>query len=382
MEKVLVHGKLADAPPPPVPDRALRRQILFVVVSVLLHLSIAAGLREVTPARHENAEAEPARIEFEVVQEAAPARTAPPPPAPVVREQPAQPQTPAQAAPKQIVELPEAPEQAPDKPSYLAERDMRAEEETLARKLGEATNQRQDGAAPQKTDPRAMRQDGAEDAPKPALEARPGQAGPGRERAGETQAVPSVQAGSELSDIQGDGVELPAGARDGRAETARAERGGGQAGSRPMSPPSLLPTQNQLAKLVEPAQRNLLEAKRGDVTLLNARSSEMAKYVIARAKRIYSFLNINAPMLTVYYEDVRGMHFPVAVDAILDRQGKILGVETVATSGSGKIDRLVIDSARAGLQNQGPPPAEAFTGGDTFRFRFALFADHIEAGTP
>jgi hypothetical protein len=134
--------------------------------------------------------------------------------------------------------------------------------------------------------------------------------------------------------------------------------------------------------LIEPAQRNLIQAQHGDITLLNARSSEMAAYIISSAKRIYSFLNINGPLLTVYYEDVQSLKFPIAIEADIDRQGRIIQVATIASSNSSKIDRLVSDATRSGLSSSGPPPDEGFEERDPFKFRFALYDDHIEAGIP
>ena len=315
---------------------------------------------------------------------------------------PPQEEPPATLSPQNIVELPEAPEEAPDDPSYLAERDMRADEQTIARTVGEATN-REEGGVTDEPEPQTIEESTepeaeAEDLDAP-LDDAPGEPEESQDTA-ETPAaeeippvddapetVPDTPGTMEESDIAlSDRGEVP-------IQTGRQDRESGPTEVPDMQEPSpaspgggrrsLMPSRDQLARAVEPAQRNLIEEQRGDVTLLNAQSSEMAAYIIERAKRIYSYLNINAPMTTIYYDDVADMRLPITLEARIERDGTVAHIETIRSSGSPKIDRLVTDAMRSGLHGRPLPPEEAFSdSGRPMRFRFALHSDHIEAGTP
>ncbi len=385
MSKALATSTIYRSPEPPGRKFRFGRMFLFVVLSVAVHLSVALTLKKVSSVAPPAEPAPPSRVEFEVLDipaQAPPdaATPAPAPPRPAeVRPEPAPPPV---VSPQRIVELPDAPEvDEPEDARYLAERNMRAEKDTIADKVGEATNERQEGA----TVAQSGETDRQQEEQKPVAEkeavAGPEQAAPAiePEAAPAAPPAPAAEQAPQLSDRGDVAVPAPSALEEGSERAAPR----GQAGSAPAPGiRSLMPSQEQLAKSIAPAQRNLIEAQRGDITLLNAKSSEMAKYIIARAKRIYSYLNINAPLLTIYYEDVEGMQFPIAVEAEIDRNGMVLAVRTVISSGSGKLDGLVSDACRSGLQGNPKPPDEGFGNNDTFRFRFALYEDHIEAGTP
>lgn len=365
----------------------LRRNRVLVAVlgaSFLLHLGIAGTLSSLVRQRESElarriAEAEAKKtVEFEIVT---PPPAADKKPAPQVAAAPpaqAEPKPPPTRSTNRIVDLPKAPEQKPDHANYLAERDMRADKETIASKVGEAENRRQSGVTNgQSASPELAEKIDA----KAKVEQRDGSTGPAKAGDGSALADRGATEGGETLTAGGDGVVLKAGP----AATAQGTRagGGGRAGTPEVAGrDALMPSPQQLAKLIEPAQKNLIQAQHGDITLLNARSSELAAYIIASAKRIYSFLNINGPLLTVYYDDVRDLKWPIAVEAEIDRKGRIVQLATIASSGSMKIDRLVSDATKSGLSSADAPPNEGFDGGDFMKFRFALYGDHIEAGLP
>lgn len=381
MEKVLPNPSLvAPIPPPPRHGAWLA---VFVAISLLLHLAFGFGLHKlvlsgVIGSAQPSPPSQSRRIEVEVVNVPPELnrRAAPKPPASAETVTPTPP-VPTSPRTNRIVELPAAPEAMPDRAKYLSDRNMRAAKDTIARKLGEAQNQRQDGEIAGDSDRRQ------EAVPaQPGRAARFGTTGMAKQGVGNDAADQRAARGGEVDiGIPGDGLALRPGSKLLAPET---QAGGGRQSALPTQPgqSALLPSGDRLAKLIEPSQRNLIQAERGDITLLNARSSAMAAYIIHRAKRIYSYLNINAPMLTVFYDDVANLRFPIAVEAALDRQGRIQSLNTIHSSGSPKIDRLVAEAARSGLEDSPPPPSEGFVGSETLRFRFALYDDHIEAGTP
>jgi hypothetical protein len=357
--------------------------LAIVAASVLLHVGVAQTLNNIVRVRESElakrmAEREAREtVEFEVVK-VPPAGKPPAAKAAAAAAAPPQDQPPPTIAPTRIVELPKAPEQVPDKANYLAERNMRADKETIARKLGEAENRRAEGVANGRLSSEAAQ---AKVEARAQLEQREGSTGPAERGTGAAAEDRAADTGGDTLAAGGDGLLLRPGAPDRSPGTRRG--GGGQLGLPEVKgKDALLPSQQQLARLLEPAQKNLLPVQHGDITVLNARSSEVATYVIASAKRIYSFLTINGPLLTVYYDDVRDLRFPVAVEATIDRRGKIVEMSLLASSGSGKIDRLISDAAKSGLASGTAPPAETFTEGDVMKFRFALYDDHIEAGMP
>lgn len=359
------------------------RLLAIVAASLFLHVGVAQTLNNFVRERDSDlarqmAEREARQaIEFEVVTPP-PSGKQPNPAAAAAQQPPAQPQPPPTVSPTRIVELPKAPEEVPDKANYLAERNMRAEKETIARKLGEPENRRADGV----TNGRLTADEPQEKVDAQAkVEHKAGSTGPAASGDGAAAQDQAADSGGDTLAAGGDGILMRPGAPD-RSPGAR-QGGGGRAGTPGVTGrDALLPSQQQLAKLIEPAQKNLLPVQHGDITVLNARSSEVATYVIASAKRIYSFLTINGPLLTVYYDDVRDLQFPIAVEATIDRNGKIVSMHTLASSGSGKIDRLVSDAAKSGLASGSIPPDETFAQGDVMKFRFALYDDHIEAGMP
>lgn len=364
----------------------LRRNRLLVAVlgaSFLLHLAVAGTLSSLVRQRESDlarriAEAEAKQtVEFEIVTPPPAADKKPAPMAEAAPPAPARPTPPPKTA-NRIVELPMAPEQKPDHANYLAERDMRADKETIASKIGDAENRKQAGVTNgQSASPELKEKIEA----KAKIEQRDGSTGPARAGDGSAVADRGAAEGGETLEAGGDGVLLKAGP----TAEARGARtgGGGQVGTPEVTGrDALMPSPQQLAKLIEPAQKNLLQVQHGDITVLNARSSELAAYIIASAKRIYSFLNINGPLLTVYYDDVRDLKWPIAVEAEIDRKGRIVQLATIASSGSMKIDRLVSDATKSGLASAAAPPNEGFEDGDFMKFRFALYGDHIEAGLP
>ncbi len=318
-------------------------------------------------------------VEFELAE--APPKAATPPQASAQQAPPASPAEPKKTNPTKIVELPKAPDEVPDQANYLAERNMRADKETIVKRIGEAENQRKEGVKNGAETASALPQEEIE--AKPAVKANAGSAGPADEGEGLAEREKTT-ADLKAAPILDQGGEVPVPGASAPESQQSMTKGGGKLDGAPATAGQkpLLPSAERLAKLIEPSQRNLIQAQHGDITLLNARSSELAAFVLSRAKRIYSFLNINGPLLTVYYEDVQNLQFPIAMEASINRRGEVVHIATVVSSGSRKIDKLVSDATRSGLHGQEAPPEEGFIDGDQMRFRFALYSDHIEAGLP
>jgi outer membrane biosynthesis protein TonB len=384
MEKVLPNTSFWSPEDPPNWLKRNRKVLLFIFASLFAHVIVAGALREISRERQSElakklAEAAAKQtVQIELVAPEADKKAK-------AKEEQAKAQAEQQKPPpptvkaNRIVDLPEAPEEVPDKANYLAQRNMKADKETIAKKMGEAENRKLAGVLNGQNQPLAKPQEKIE--AKAKVEQRDGSQGLAKSGQGDAAADNDKVLGGEALVADGNGVEMKSGPRN--PAQGQRQGGGGQAGTPEVKGrDALLPTQQQLAKLIEPAQRNLLQVQHGDITLLNARSSEMAAYVIGRAKRIYSFLTINGPLLTIFFEDVQGLHFPVAIEADIDRDGRIQRLTTIASSGSTKIDRLVSEATRSGLLDNTPPPAEGFEETGSFKFRFALYGDHIEAGLP
>jgi hypothetical protein len=110
-------------------------------------------------------------------------------------------------------------------------------------------------------------------------------------------------------------------------------------------------------------QRNAIDRPTGPVTLLNTKSSPFAQYLIDRGHRALRLIDINAELATWYASDVNRMQLPAVVVVRLDGQGEVLSQGIERSSGSAKVDRLLL-TALAGATRGAPPPPDALEDGE------------------
>lgn len=285
-----------------------------------------------------------------------------PPPTPVVEEQPRPPEDPqpltpvAAALPKQIVDLPDMNDQPPADTRFLATRDSVVPEQTISPVVDKPVNAQRDGASQPKGldagEPDAVAlQEQAVSAPSRAVpELKPSSLGMGPKR---QEAQPPAPVRSDPP---------PQGLPSGTAPSVPFER--------------LL----EIAQGDRSAQDNKIQdVPAGDVTLLNAKSSPYADYIITRTRAAIRFMTINLPLTTWRFQDVEGFRNPLEVVALVAPNGEVTAVEVIHPSGSPKLDRVVSSSLRSGVTGHVPPEGAAQPDG-LVRFVFVLHDGWVQAG--
>lgn len=109
-------------------------------------------------------------------------------------------------------------------------------------------------------------------------------------------------------------------------------------------------------------QQNAVDRKLGPLTLLNTKSHPYAQYLIDRGYRALRLLTMNSELTTWYYGDVRYLQLPAAVTVSLGPEGQVLSTLVEQSSGSSKIDGLMLNALR-GAVNGVPPPEESLENG-------------------
>lgn len=109
-------------------------------------------------------------------------------------------------------------------------------------------------------------------------------------------------------------------------------------------------------------QQNAVERQLGPVTLLNTKSHPFAQYLIDRGYRAVRLMSLNAELTTWYFGDVENLHFPAYASVVLDAEGELLSSRVEQSSGSGKVDNMLLNAIRGAVRGT-PPPAEALERG-------------------
>ncbi len=125
-------------------------------------------------------------------------------------------------------------------------------------------------------------------------------------------------------------------------------------------------------------QMNAIDRQFGDVTLLNTKSHPYSAYLIDRGYRAVRLLSLNAELTSWYRSDLSGVSFPAVVRADIDANGTILTDGIERSSGSRKIDRLLLNALRGAVRGSAPPP-EAFENG-RLQVVLALDSDIVRIG--
>lgn len=125
-------------------------------------------------------------------------------------------------------------------------------------------------------------------------------------------------------------------------------------------------------------QPNKVDRLFGPVTLLNTRSHPFSAYLIQRGWRALRLLSLNVELSAWFVEDLRTLHFPVVAYCYVDQDGKVIRKGIEVSSGSAKIDRILLNALEGALRGF-PPPTESLRDGIT-EVVLALEQDHIKIG--
>ena len=325
-------------PKPRAEPRHRGRTLVAVLVSVLLHALVAGSVwqlaRHWQPLQH-RAQIEPIRIQFRPDPDARPTPS-PPQSAPVMADTSV---PPPKSNPRQIVDLTQR-EAEPVKPTdLLAAQNARANQEMIARNLGRTENQ------------------AASSDDQPDLPAEPAPAGDG----GEAGQIPDQQ-------------------RLGRGplSSERDSRRSGTAGRAR----ALVPQISDLLSGEYSAQANYINREQGPVTLLNARSSPFAGYLIDAGHSVVRYLNINGSLMSWYFEDVQNLKLPLEARMRVGRSGEITQSGLTHSSGSVKVDQWFLDALRSGFTGKAPPQEIFREGAEDFVIVGMFHLDHIAVGIP
>lgn len=220
-----------------------------------------------------------------------------------MRLQPTVPPAPPVQQARQVVDAPAVgPEQPPRRAELLGRRDQRVEEEMIAPQVGPSRNA---DAAPES----------------------PADAPPRPQPPDPTAAPGEARRGPDLARFLPDRFGPPP--------------AGGQGQS---------------------SQPNAVERRVGPVTLLDTASSPFADYLIDRGHRALRLMTLNAELTAWYAGDVRGLRLPAGVRTAVDAGGDVFDSVVEQSSGSAKVDRLLLNALRGAAQGR-PPPPEALRDG-------------------
>lgn len=102
-------------------------------------------------------------------------------------------------------------------------------------------------------------------------------------------------------------------------------------------------------------QQNAVERQFGPVTLLNTKSHPYAQYLIDRGYRAVRLLSLNAELTTWYFGDVQNLRFPAYASVSIDRHGEVLASKIEQSSGSVKVDSMLLNAIRGAVRGTAPP---------------------------
>jgi TonB family protein len=107
----------------------------------------------------------------------------------------------------------------------------------------------------------------------------------------------------------------------------------------------------------------------GDITMLNAKANTYASFVRRVAVQVFTQLRSQG-WERLSRQQIQQLGDFTTVEAVLSRQGTLMGVRIHGTSGSSSFDSVVQQSVKAGAQDPNPPPgAEAQDGNIHFIFK-------------
>ena len=107
----------------------------------------------------------------------------------------------------------------------------------------------------------------------------------------------------------------------------------------------------------------------GDITMLNAKANTYASFVRRVAVQVFTQLRSQG-WEKLSRQQIQELNDFTTIEAVLSRQGSILGVKVHSSSGSTFFDSVVQLSVKAGAQDPNPPPgAEAGDGLIHFIFK-------------
>ncbi len=92
----------------------------------------------------------------------------------------------------------------------------------------------------------------------------------------------------------------------------------------------------------------------GDITLLNAKADRYAVFVRRVALQVFGALRRNN-WARIPFQEVMAIRDFVTVEAVLSKEGKLLEVITLDSSGNRPFDQVVYDAAHEGAWDQNPP---------------------------
>ena len=107
----------------------------------------------------------------------------------------------------------------------------------------------------------------------------------------------------------------------------------------------------------------------GDITLLNAKANTYASFVRRVAVQVFTQLRSQG-WEKLSQQQIQQLSDFTTIEAVLSRQGKLLSVRILSSSGSTHFDSVVNLSVSAGVRDPNPPPgAEAQDGAIHFIFK-------------
>lgn len=107
----------------------------------------------------------------------------------------------------------------------------------------------------------------------------------------------------------------------------------------------------------------------GDITMLNAKANTYASFVRRVAVQVFTQLRSQG-WERISRQQIQQLQDFTTVEAVLSKEGHLLGVKIHATSGSSSFDSVVQQSVKVGAQDPNPPPgAEAQDGLIHFIFK-------------
>ena len=107
----------------------------------------------------------------------------------------------------------------------------------------------------------------------------------------------------------------------------------------------------------------------GDITLLNAKANIYASFVRRVAVQVFTQLRSQG-WEKLSQQQIQQLSDFTTIEAVLSRQGKLLSVRILSSSGSTHFDSVVNLSVSAGVRDPNPPPgAEAQDGAIHFIFK-------------
>lgn len=123
----------------------------------------------------------------------------------------------------------------------------------------------------------------------------------------------------------------------------------------------------------------------GDITMLNAKANTYASFVRRVAVQVFTQLRSQG-WERLSRQQIQQLSDFTTVEAILSRQGSLVGVKIHGSSGSSSFDSVVQLSVKAGTQDPNPPPgAEAKDGYIHFIFKARSWSQmgvHPRSGIP